>query len=301
MAKSILITGGSGFIAPYLIDALDAGRPVILHVRNPVKQQVVVPRPGLRVIAGELTAERLLDEVAGDCEAVIHLAGAVHGPDTSAIMDSNVVSTSNVLSFMRARKIPRLVFMSTAAVWDGTDDVRLTEDVEPNPSTLYGCAKLAAERLIDSALRSGALSTAAVLRCNNTYGDGSIQGAVAAFRTRLQNNQPVQIDGDGRQLREPLYVSDLVDVLIRALERPAGLHTYAISGPQTLTVLQMAEIMARSAGVELSVDWKPARSDRSRHLIFDTSKARREMGWRPALGFEEGVRLLLRGAGIKAL
>lgn len=301
MAKGILITGGSGFIAPYLIGALDSALPVILHVRNPVKQQAIRPRPGLRVIAGELTAERLLDEITEECGAVVHLAGAVHGPDTSAILDSNVVSTSNVLSFMRARGIPKLVFMSTAAVWDGTDDLRLTEDVEPNPSTLYGYAKLAAERLIQSALRSGALSTATVLRCNNTYGGGSVQGAVAAFRARLLNNQPVQIDGDGQQLREPLHVSDLVDVLINSLDRPEGLHTYAISGPQTLTVLQMAEIMARASGVKLRVDWKPARLDRSRHLIFDTSKARRELSWRPEFGFEEGVKVLLRGADIKVL
>lgn len=292
MSKNIFVTGGGGFIAPHLLDCLDPAWSVTVHVRNPLKIENIKPRPGLRIISGPLTERSLLSQVPEQCETVIHLAGAVQGPNVEAILESNIVSTHNVLALMHARRIPRLIFMSTAAVWADSAGIRLSEQTEPSPSTLYGYAKLSAECLVKDAILQGQLSSAAVLRCNNTYGRGSIQGVVANFKACLLNRQPVRIDGDGQQLREPLYVSDLVDVIVKACSLDQGLHVYGISGPEPLTILQMAEIMARVLGRDLDVDWQPDRSDRSRHLLINTEKARQELGWHPRVHFEEGVRLL---------
>ena len=292
--KNIFITGGSGFFAPHLLLGLGAKRNVILHIRDPQKAKKIEPRPGVRVISGPLSDKSLIDQIPESCEAVFHLAGAVNGPNTEAILDSNVVSTSNVLSLMQERQIRKLIFVSTASVWSDSSGIRLNEQVTPRPTTLYGHAKLAAECLIQDAITQERLASAVILRGNSTYGPGSTQGAVANFYSCLVNGQPVRIDGDGQQIREPLYVTDMVDVLVKSLVVNKGLHIYGISGNESLTVLQMAEAMARAIDRKLMIEWGPADADRTRHLLIDTGKARRELGWTPRIRFDEGGRLLFR-------
>jgi len=288
----ILITGGGGFVSPYLLDALDPSWAVTLHVRDPRKAAEMQTRPRIRIISGPLTNATLLNEVPEGCRLVIHLAGAFRGENIEAILESNLVSTGNVLSFMKERRVPHLVFMSTAAVWSDSTGARLTERIPSHPTTPYGYAKLAAECLIRDAIRQGNLASAAILRANTTYGRGSGQGVVSAFRSCAMRGQPFAIDGDGQQLREPLCISDLVDAIVRTIDLGTGLHVYGISGPETLSILQIAKMMAIVLGIEFRVDWKPARTEHSRHLLVGTEKARKELGWVPRVRFEEGIRLL---------
>lgn len=290
---NILITGGGGFVSPYILDALDPSWTVTLHVRDPRKAAQTPSRPGVRVICGPLTKAALLNEVPQGCRLVIHLAGAFSGENIEAILESNLVSTENVLAFMMERRVPHLVFMSTAAVWSDSAGGRLTECIPPHPTTPYGYAKLAAECLIRDALRQGHLTSAAILRANTTYGRGSSQGVVSAFRSCAMRGQPFPIHGDGQQLREPLYISDLVAAIVKTFDLGAGLHVYGISGPESLSILEIAETMAAVLGIKFRVAWKPARIEHSRHLLIGTEKARKELGWVPHVGFEMGVRQLL--------
>jgi UDP-glucose 4-epimerase len=289
--KSIFITGGGGFIAPHLLGCLDPSCLVTLHIRDIAKAKRIRPRQGLNIVSGPLTERELSAKLPSDCEAVIHLAGAVQGANTEAVLDSNVVTTKNVLDVMEKRGIPKLIFMSTAAVWSDSTGTRLSELTVANPMTLYGYAKLSAERLIADSIGQDKISSAVVLRCNNTYGPGGVQGAVANFMTRLRNGMPVQIHGDGQQLREPLYGTDLIDVILKAFTKDRGLHTFGISGPEAMTIVAMAETLAKVLGVKLKVDWKLENPDRARHIIIDIGKARREFGWNPQINFEQGCRL----------
>lgn len=292
--QSIFITGGGGFIAPHLLGGLDSSCLVTLHVRDAVKAAArFKPRPGLSIVSGPLTEREIAGKLPPGCDTVIHLAGAVQGPNTEAVLDSNVVTTRNVLDVMEKHGIPRLIFMSTAAVWSDTAGTRLSEMTVANPTTLYGYAKLAAERLIADAVAQDKIACAVVLRCNNTYGPGGVQGAVWSFLTRLRSGLPVQIQGDGQQLREPLYVTDLVDLLLKAASKERGLHSFGISGPEAMTIIAMAEALAKVLGIRLAVDWQPDNPDRARHIIIDTAKARREFGWNPRISFEQGCQLYL--------
>jgi nucleoside-diphosphate-sugar epimerase len=301
-ARSIFITGAGGFITPHLLARLDPSCLVTLHVRDLVKaKRTIKERQGIQIISGPLTKQDILHKLPHGCDAVVHLAGAVHGPNTEAILDSNIVTTQNVLDIMEARRIPKLVFMSTASVWSDSTGVKLSEETETNPTTLYGYAKLAAERLIADAISQEKIASAVVLRCNNTYGPGGVQGAVANFMECLLKDAPVQIQGDGQQLREPLYVSDLIDVLLKSFAKDRGLHTYGISGPDAMTILEMAKCLAKVAGKEIEIDWKPENSDRARHITIDTAKARRELGWSPSVKFEEGCVKYLEAKKISSL
>ena len=290
----VFVTGGGGFIAPHLISAMPEDWQVTLHERNPRRADRFPQRAGFRRISGSMQEQDLLKEFERGVDVVIHLAGAVQGPSIEQIIDSNLVTTRDVLAAMEKSQVPKLVFMSTASVWSDRSGRRLDETVEPNPSTLYGYAKLAAERLINGAVTQGRIESCVVLRCNNTYGPGCVQGAVSSFIEQIRKSSLVRIFGDGKQLREPLYVTDLVDVILRSIDPSSGLHLFGISGPQALTILEMAQIVARTMGEELRVEWLEDNVDRVRHITMDTGKAKRELGWTPSVQFKEGIARTLR-------
>lgn len=292
--KSVFITGGGGFIAPHLIRALDSSLVVTLHIRDAAKYASAAAAEATnhnaRILTGPLTEEAIADKLPDDCDTVIHLAGAVHGQSTEDILDSNIATTRNVLQIMERRKVANLVFMSTAAVWSDTSGNRLSELMATNPQTLYGYSKLSAERLIIDSVNRDKIGSANILRCNNTYGPGGFQGAVANFMRRLVDRLPVQIEGDGLQMREPLHVSDVVDAIKRSCSTSQGARVYCISGPEVVTILGMAETMAKVLDRKLEIEWKPQNADRARHIIMDTERARRELGWIPHIRFEDGCR-----------
>lgn len=290
--SKVFVTGGSGFIAPYILNELAEKNSVTVHFRDPSKVNREVLNSSIKIIVGDLGDKQLFDEVPKQLDFVLHLAGAVLGPDSKTILANNVVSTTHLLKLLETHSVPKFIFMSTASVWDDGFGRRFNEQIVPTPTTPYGYAKLAAEGLIQDAFLSGHLKSVVVLRCNNTYGVGSIQGAVANFFKRISNDQPIEIDGDGQQLREPIYISDMIDLIYKSLNVETGYNVYGISGPEAVTVRQIAETIAKVLNKDLVIDWKPKRSDRSTHLQIDCTKAQKELGWIPKVRFEEGIRLM---------
>lgn len=297
MSSPVFITGGGGFFAPHLIRALGGGADVLVHLRRESARAPVDLPGGCIVLREDLADPALADRLPTGVDTVFHLAGAVTAASALDLVNANVVTTANVIELMARRGIPRLVFLSTAAVWSGTTGSRIDENVAPAPNTPYGFAKLAAEALVADAVARGRIASATILRCNNTYGPDSRQGVVASFWQHLRAGQSVLIDGDGMQLREPLYVSDLVDLLLRARARLGGLQVYGISGPQALTVGEIARTVAEVTGRELKINWGAERSDRSRHLLISTHKAEASLGWRPTTLLADGLRAMLAAEG----
>jgi UDP-glucose 4-epimerase len=288
-ARKIFLTGGGGFIAPHLVAGLPAETSLVINQRTPRHFPIFDERAGVTMIYGNVEDIDFSDAAFDGIDTVMHLAGAVQGMSTASIIDSNLVTTSEILRMMETRSIPHLQFMSTASVWSDTSGQKLHEALEPRPTTLYGHTKLAAERLIERAVEQGRIASAAIFRCNNTYGPGCHQGAVFSFIQQIKAEGRVKIFGDGQQIREPLYVSDLVDLLRKGMTIETGVHTFGVSGPASLTVRQMAEVIAHALGRDLTVELHPEDSDRVRHLSIDIGKLQRELGWVPSVSFEAGI------------
>lgn len=292
MISSVFITGGGGFIAPHLISALHSHDVFVQLRRTSARTPGELPA-NCKVLRHDLSDSLLITRLSAKVDTVIHLAGAVNTSSALDLVDANVVTTSAVLDLMTKLRVPHLVFLSTAAVWSGTTGSQIDELTPPSPNTPYGFAKLAAEALVVDAVSQGRIASATILRCNNTYGLGSRQGVIANFLRRILAQEPVQIDGDGMQLREPLYVADLVKLLIKASAESSGLQVYGISGPQAMTVCDMARLVAEVAGRELHLEWVAERSDRSRHLLISTSKVQANLGWNPSTLLRDGLHDML--------
>ncbi len=221
-------------------------------------------------------------------DAIFHLAGKPGG-GWQDCMESNVLPTLEVLLMMEVNKIPHLVFMSSGSVYADAPGA-ISEDAAFAPTTPYGASKVAAEIIIRDWVARKRISGATILRGNNIYGPGSDHGVVSHFINQIHQGQPLAVDGDGSQIREPVYADDVVELAMLALTKPPqGLATYNVSGSEFFTLKELAEHIARALGKEmkLKLTGKPALPPHTMRL--DISRAKQDLAWTPRTSFRDGL------------
>jgi CDP-paratose 2-epimerase len=327
----VLITGGAGFVGCNLADRL-LGRdiPVILFdnlSREGVDRNLswLRERHGRRLMV-EIEDVRDADAVAdavSRARTIFHLAAQVAVTasvvDPVADFETNVCGTLNVLNAMRhMARPPRLIFTSTNKVYGGLDDVPLRSTghrYEPLEADLlrfgigedraldfhspYGCSKGAADQYVLDFARSYGLETL-VFRMSCVYGTHQCgtedQGWVAHFLMRAIEGQPVTLYGDGLQVRDLLYIDDLLDAFDMALADDGRLTGRAFNlgggAAHAVSLLEVIDMISalRGAPTELSFDaWRPGDQ---RWYVSDTRRFTRDTGWRPRVLPSAGLRRL---------
>jgi CDP-paratose 2-epimerase len=325
-----LITGGAGFIGTNLAHRLlEAGHRVMIYdnlSREGVSRNVEWLREthgdSLRVEIGDVRdADRVLRAVRL-ADQVFHLAAQV-AVTTSLVnprMDHevNVGGTLNVLEAIRAMDDPPpLVFTSTNKVYGALSDLTLQQNgmrylpldallrsgvSEERPLDFhspYGCSKGAADQYVLDYARTFGIP-AVVFRMSCIYGPHQMgtedQGWVAHFLIRALENCALLLFGDGRQVRDLLYVEDLVDafLLAQANSRTLSAHAFNIGGGlgNTISLLELLELIEHLHGEAPAVkmeDWRPGDQ---RYYVSDTHKFKAATGWAPKVSVRKGVERL---------
>lgn len=293
--KKILITGASGFIGGHLVNELrihpEYLGPDIEFFLQVQKEESAesLRRDGWSVVVGDLTNPELDTQLPSDLECVLHIAG-LSGGSAADLEKANVRATKNLLRSMGIRQVPKLVFMSTAAVYKGSESP-IPEEGEISPSTAYGHSKYAAELLIREKVDAKELRSAVILRSPSIYGPGSDHGAIAAFVKAVHRGEPVLLDGDGSQVREPIYVDDVIEAIKASVQKDGiGCAVYNISGSEAATIADLAKRIHAIAGKEIRVmsSGKPPTPPLS--LRLNILKARQELGWQPCVLLEDGLK-----------
>jgi CDP-paratose 2-epimerase len=325
----ILITGGAGFIGTNLADGLaSAGRRVVVYDslgRAGVEQNLLwlKRKHGSRVHAhvADLRDVVALRESLAGAEAVFHL-GAQVAVTTSLerpLHDFNVNlhATAILLEELRRRPAP-LLFTSTNKVYGALADVSLVKErdrwlprdlelraagiSESRPlefCTPYGCSKGGADQYVLDYAHSFGLQTA-VFRMSCIYGPHQHgtedQGWIAHFLIRALEGRPVTVYGDGAQVRDVLFASDLVDALLvahAAIDRLAG-SAFNIGGgpPNAISLLDLLAQIEELQGVACDVVWDEARPGDQRWYVSDTTRFRQATGWHARVRADDGVERL---------
>jgi CDP-paratose 2-epimerase len=328
----VLITGGSGFVGANLADRLAVSGERVLIYDNLSRPNVMANlewlqrRHGHRIetaIADVRDADALRDTVR-QASAVYHLAAQVAVTtsleDPVADFEVNARGTLNVLEAARQRPDPPpLIFASTNKVYgEPFETARLQEERsryrpangaphavgEDCPLGLcspYGCSKGAADAYVLDYARVFGLRTV-VFRMSCLYGPRQFgtedQGWVAHFLIRALRGEPITIFGDGRQVRDLLYIEDALDAYVRARSRIGELagHAFNLGGGRRNAV-SLLELLARFADLGIPspavrfADWRPADQ---RYYVSDTANFERLAGWRARIGVSEGLRRLHR-------
>ena len=290
-ALRAIVTGGAGFIGSHLVDALvERGDEVVI-----VDDLSSGKREHLNPNARFEERDIRLGFDASNAEVVFHLAAqadvqtSMKRPDYDA--DVNILGTVRLLEAARATGA-QVVFTSTGGAIYGECDGPAGEDAPREPLSPYGIAKLCGEEYLRGWNRMHG-SGNVVLRLANVYGprqDAGLEGGVVAiFLERLAAGRETVIYGDGGQTRDFVYVGDVVLGLLAAAGRDGGVFNVG-TGDET-TILDLHRACAKVAGAEREPRFEEARLGDGRRSVLDVSLAARELGWRPQVGLEDGLRL----------
>ncbi|MGI5163538.1 NAD-dependent epimerase/dehydratase family protein [Spirillospora sp. CA-253888] len=294
----VLVTGAAGYVG-YAVGRrlLAAGHRVTGLVRDPGRP---LPR-GVRPIIGDLLdAEGLAAVLDGPYDAVCHLAALTRVRESFAdplgFFTVNVQGTVNLLRALppvrkdgSATPPTRVVYGSTAAVYGAPDLQPIPETQPPAPTSPYGSSKLAAEEVVRSYARTGAIG-AVVLRTFNVA--GSVDGRPDPDPTRLipralavaAGRAPhLEVNGDGGAVREYLHVDDLAAAHVAAVEavRPGQERVYNVGGGAAASVAEVVAAVAEVTGRPVPVVHRPPQPEPPL-LLSDAAAIGRDLGWRPA-------------------
>ncbi|HYR97572.1 MAG TPA: NAD-dependent epimerase/dehydratase family protein [Gemmatimonadales bacterium] len=327
---SILVTGGAGFVGCHLVhDLLGDNRKVTVldslsrrgSERNLEWLQQQHPDGDLRFVKGDVRDPQAVKSAAADVDAIYHLAGQV--AVTSSVQDPrvdfeiNALGTLNVLEAARQSPCqPVVMFTSTNKVYGGMEDVALVEkdtsyeyrdlpDGIPESRPLdfhspYGCSKGAADQYVRDYARIYGLRTV-VFRMSCIYGPRQFgnedQGWLAHFIISAGTGAPITIYGDGKQVRDVLFVEDLVRALRGAVDKisvTAG-KVYNIGGgpANTLSVWQeFGRLLAELSGEAVTVSYRDWRPGDQPCYVSDIRNVGRDLGWKPEVDKRAGIRRL---------
>ncbi|MCU0495617.1 MAG: GDP-mannose 4,6-dehydratase [Chloroflexaceae bacterium] len=329
----ILITGGAGFIGCNLAKRLlERGDEVTIYdnlsrPRTPHNlewlREIAANSPGsLRETIADIRDADAMSAAARSADAIFHLASQV--AVTTSVknpredFEINALGTFNVLEAARlAPTPPMVIYASTNKVYGGMEEIAIVEEPtryhyrdlpagvpETQPLDFhspYGCSKGAGDQYVRDYHRIYGLRTV-VFRQSAIYGPRQFgvedQGWAAHFVIAAQTGKPISIYGDGKQVRDMLYVDDLIDAYLLSLEqmdKVAG-QIYNIGGSarNTLSIWrEFQPMLSRFAGQPVEAahygDWRPGDQP---VCILDTGKAERELGWTPRVGLDDGMQRL---------
>lgn len=306
----ILITGGAGFIGSALAlrCAAHGERVRVLDDFSTGCRERVSGDPRIEVCEGDISDGVAVRNALSGVTRVAHLAALASAPraelepETAARV--NVEGTLVVLEESRRAGVSALVYASSCSVYGDAGRRRIIESVPLRPGSVYAVTKLAGERHVLLHHRTGG-PPAIALRFFNVYGPGQpadspYSGVLARFTAQVLAGDRPEIHGDGGQTRDFVFVDDVVEALVLALQeapRKAGGEVFNVGTGHAASVAQIWRLVAEAAETELSPTFGPVRAGDMRHAAADTRKAADLLGFRAKVPLNEGIPRLLRSTG----
>jgi UDP-glucose 4-epimerase len=300
-----LVTGGAGFMGSHLVDAL-LRQGHLVRVLDDLSSghRQNLPRQ-IEFLHGDITDPTTVEEAFEGIDACFHLA-AIASVERSnrewlRTHEVNLTGTLNILNQARRlrhrREIP-VVYASSAAIYGDCSTVPIGEDTPVAPLSAYGADKSACELHARVAGAVHAIPTVG-LRFFNLYGprqdaQSPYSGVIALFADRLRLGGPVEIFGDGEQVRDFTFVGDAVGALDRALTATStSAPVFNVCSGKGTSVRALAQTMARLYQTDVAAYYRPARSGEARISIGDPRRAAEQLGFRTRTALADGLAITL--------
>jgi len=296
--KKVVVTGGSGFIGSHVVDALvDAGHDVTVldHRVKPHRDDVGFEDVDLLDLSSVLAATR-------EAEHIFHLAAvsnvnyAYKYPVYSTAL--NVMGTTNLLEAARINGARRVHLASTVWVYNGAPNGSPADESVPfhlhGAGHIYTSTKMACEMLCHNYAELYDVPFT-VLRYGIPYGPRMREELlIPVFLKKALSGSPLTIAGKGEQYRKFVYVRDIADAHLLAMNDSAQNETYNLEGPRNVTVLEVAERIRDLIGDQVRIEFVPERAGDFGGREISMIKAQSELGWKPSVEFADGLRTTVR-------
>ena len=309
----VLVTGGAGFIGTHLCRRLLADGHAVSVVDNESTGRRSNLPAEVRFAHGDVAKVAEVEPAfARGLDAICHIAGQVSiirsFTDPTVDLRTNVEGTLNVLQLCLKYKVSRLVYASSMTIYGNGGAVPTPETERCWPDSHYGITKLAGERYVHATAERPDLGfdlNVTSLRMYSVYGPGQAfdnpyQGVLGIFLGNLLRGEPITIFGDGEQTRDFVYIGDIVEGWVRALQTPAANgRVINLGSGRSLSINQLAEAAVAAfgdPGGTRKIVRAPARPGEQRSVRANVAQAKSILGWEPRTGFETGLVETLRWA-----
>ncbi len=300
----VVVTGGAGFIGSHVAERLLSADARVLVIDDLSAGADHVP-DGAEFERRDLARRGLERVVRGwRPDVVVHCAGqvSVARSSTDPVRDahSNVLGTIATLQAAQAAGSQAFVYLSSGgAIYGQPAYLPCDEDHPVAPLSPYALSKWVGERYLDLLGRSS-MSTA-VMRLANVYGPRQgftgEAGVVAVFTDHLLRGLPVEIHGDGSQTRDFVYVADVVDAIVRAIDVGRSLTVNVGTGTAT-SIVELYALIAALIGSSAEPQFVSSRPGDVHDSVLAVGRAQEELGWVAGTGIDEGLRRTIAHASV---
>ena len=299
----ILVTGGAGFIGSNFIhffldrypDDTVINLDALTYAGNPENLREWREDERYRFVKGDIADAALVDPLVAECDAVVHFAAESHvdrsilGPE--AFVRTNVFGTFVLLE--AARKYgKRFHHVSTDEVFGslGRDDPAFDEATPYDPRSPYSASKAASDHLVRAYFHTYGLPVT-ISNCSNNYGPYHFpEQLIPLAITNILEGKKVPVYGDGRQIRDWLFVSDHCQAIDLILRQGRIGETYCVGGNGERENIWIVEKLLRLFGKDgSSIEYVTDRLGHDRRYAIDFTKIRTELGWEPSVSLEQGL------------
>ncbi len=300
--RTALVTGGCGFIGQHLVEALvrgDARRVVVLdslRFGDPAHVKALGPQVEvIRFALGHDDADALPGHLKG-VDFLFLLAAEKHNASREeplSLLRSNVTGTYSLLEQAAAAGVRKVVFSSSLFAYGRRHAPPLQEDEVPRPDTVYGISKLAGEHLLRQAEHAHGLAWM-VLRYFFVYGPRQYPGlgyksVIVRNFERLLAGFPATVRGDGRQTLDYVYVDDVVEATVRAMEADVSGEVWNVGSGRGTEIRALLEEMADVAEAPRALEPLPADETAGTSRVADVGRIAARLGWRPRTSLADGL------------
>jgi len=300
----ILITGGAGFIASHIVDRCISKGWEVVVVDNLVSGKKENVNPKAKFYDVDITDFQKLKQIfekekphiVNHHAAQIDVRKSVANPQYDAKI--NIIGSLNLLELCIKYKVEKFIFASSGGTIYGEckDKKPPEENSLPNPLSPYGCAKLSVEYYMNYYNKVYCLK-AVSLRYGNVYGPKQDPfgeaGVVAIFTNRMLEDKEVYIFGDGKQMRDFVYVSDVVEANIKCMLKDFEFEIYNVGTQKATSVNELFKILSKLTGYKKQPIYQPARKGELFKSYLSIYKIKKQLSWKPKVSLEEGLKKTL--------
>ncbi len=303
--KTVMITGGCGFIGSNFIRYLFETNPDVkvmnldslTYAGNLENLFEYNNHPHYQFIHGDITDKQAVKEALSQgVSSIIHFAAESHVDrsimESGPFVKTNVEGTQILLDMARAYEIEKFVHISTDEVYGSLGKTGFfTEETPLAPNSPYAASKAASDLLVRSYYHTFGLP-AVITRCSNNYGPYQFpEKLIPLFVCNLLQKEPVPVYGDGINVRDWIHVRDHCRAIETVWKSGKPGEVYNIGGRCEKTNLELTHLLLEILGKPQSlIRFVTDRPGHDRRYAIDCSKIERELGWRPQISFERGLR-----------
>jgi dTDP-glucose 4,6-dehydratase len=291
----LVVTGGAGFIGSTFVHLLRADHSIVVLDKLTYAGRRENLPDDVELVVGAIEDRDLVLQLAEGADAIVNFAAESHVDrsiaDQNAFARTHVIGTSVLLDAVRERGVPRFLQVSTDEVYGSIEDGSFTESSPLDPSSPYSATKAGGDLLVSAHAHTYGIE-ALICRGSNNYGPRQYpEKLIPLMVLNALHGDPLPVYGDGRQVRNWLYVEDFCRAIQTVLERGRPGEAYNAGGRDECANMEVVRRILELTGADESlIEHVTDRPGHDRRYSLSSDKLREELGWMAQVRFDEGLR-----------